>query len=278
MSFVRRMVQMTVASALVAACGDGGGFPDAMPIDAAPMPGRFTLAWALTDPTRGVILCEDIDALSVTALVRNRAVQGGSTEVFTCPSLMGTSQDVVPGIYDIDFELIGPGGDPSTGVIATAPRQQGVTIGAGQTVALAPLAFEVDATGGLALNLTTNASGGNCGATATGGAGITSMTITLFRATDLPACEPVTFAISAGATGQARTYTVDCTTPAPTACIESDQTLTATGLASGDYTIHVRGTTTTVSECRTNDDTLPVPPLGRDLTRTLNLGVQTSGC
>lgn len=277
MSFARRMVQMTVASALGAACGDGGGFPDAMPIDAAPMPGRFTLQWALTDTSDQPLACDAIGAQSVTALVRNRAVQGGATEVFTCGSGMGTSQDLIPGTYDVDFELIGPGGDPATGVIATAPRQQGVTIGSGETVPLAPLTFAVDATGGLALNLATNASGGNCGASATGGAGITTMTITLERATD-QACAPVTFEIAAGAAGQARTYTVDCATPAPTACIESDQTLTATGLASGSYVIHVRGTTTTVSECRTNDDTLPVPPLGRDLTRTLNLGVQTSGC
>jgi len=48
---------------------------------------------------------------------------------------------------------------------------------------------------------------------------------------------------------------------------------------SGGYQLHVRGQVAG-AECWTNDDALAVPPLGRDLTRTLNLGFQaaTPGC
>lgn len=265
-------------SSLLLGCGGGGGFPPDAGIDGPPPTGNFTLAWSLKSTTNEVIACETIGAQSVTALLRNRAVQGGSTEVFTCGTGMGTSQGIAPGLYDINFELVGAGGAPQTGLISTAPAQMGIMVGPGETVPLTPLTFTVDATGGLKLKLSSNTSGGNCAPTATNGAGITTMSITLNKASDL-SCAPITFNVSAGATGTAGTYTVNCTTPSEVPCIENDQELTATGVASGNYIIHVRGLKAAAS-CWHNDDSIPVPGLGRDLVRTLNLGFQstTVGC
>lgn len=261
-----------LVTATLIGCGSGGGFPDAPEIDSPPPLGTFSLAWSLTDTNNQPITCDQIGAQSVTALVRNRAVQGGSTQVFACSTMMGTSEALVPGTYDIDFELVGVGGAPMTGLIATSPVQLAVVIPSGGSVALTPLAFAVNATGGMKLHLSTAATM-NCTPTAAGGSGITTHTITLNKASD-STCAPITFAIAANGTQPARTYTVDCATPAVVPCIERDQEISVTGIAAGGYIIHIRGSAPT--ECFSNNDSLSVPPLGRDLVRTLNLGLELS--
>ncbi len=270
----RALALVTVA---LVGCGDGGGFPDAPVVDSPPAPGTFTLAWTVSNTGGTAITCEQIGAQAVTALLRNRALQGGSTEVFTCATLSGMSQILAPGVYDIDFDLNGVGGDPVTGVIATSPQQAGIEIKSGQNTVLAPLAFSVNATGALKLNLLSTASAGNCVATAQGGAGITSNSITVTRVSD-GMCAPLTFNISAGTMGGAAgTYVVNCASPNDAPCIERDQELTVTGVVSGTYAINVkakRGGT----QCFTSIDQLPVPPLGRELVRTLNLGSVTPAC
>jgi len=257
-------------------CGDGGGFPDAPEIDAPPTPGSFSLAWSVTDTGGGTIPCGQIGAQAVTALVRNRAMQGGATEVFTCSTLAGMSQALVPGIYDISFELTGVGGDPVTGVIATAPQQMGVEIKSGLNTALMPLAFSVNATGGLKLKISGSATADNCASSGQTNLGITTNSITLTRLSD-GMCAALTFDVSAGASGTAGTYVVNCTTPTVAPCFERDQELTVTGIVSGAYAVNVRAQKTGI-ECYTNVDQLPVPPLGRELVRTLNLASVTPAC
>lgn len=272
MSRVRGVFLSTV---FVAACGDGGGFPDAPPIDTPPPPGTFDLAWSLKDTSGNTITCDQIGAQTVTVLTRNRAVQGGSTEVFTCGTFKGTSGGLIAGTYDMDFELGGVGGAPATGLIATSPKQMGIVIKSGENVTLAPLAFAVQATGGVKLNISANKPGGNCGATGSNGAGITGMTLTM-QHTSGGACEPVTFTIAPNATLPGGSYTVNCTTPTVAPCIEADQQLTATNVKSDSYQLRVRGRIGTAN-CWTNDDTMPVPPLGRDVVRTLNLAAAAMG-
>ena len=208
-------------------------------------------------------------------LTRNRAIQGGSTEVFTCSTLMGGSQGLVPGTYDLDFELGGVGGVVGTGIIATSPRQMGIVIKSGENVTLTPLAFSVNATGGIKVNLSANKPGGNCGSVGNNGAGITGVTLTLQHTTG-GACEPVTFTIAPNATLPGGSYTVNCTSPTVAPCIEADQQLSVTGVPSDGYQLHVRGKVATAN-CWTNDDTLPVPPLGRDVMRILNFAAAASG-
>ena len=261
-------------------CGGGGGFPDALEIDAAPPPGTFSLVWSAINTGGQPVSCESLGAQSMTALLRNRGVEGGSTQVFGCNAYEGRSEGLSPGTYDLNFQLVGSGGTPPSGLIAMAPAQLGVEIVSGQNVALPPVVFTVDATGGLLLTLTANAAAGNCADVASGGAGLGQVSLTLERASD-GNCAPVTFAVGAGAAGTAGTYTVDCTTPVVRGCLEADQTLTATGLTSGAYIVRVRGYTTAqpapAAACFLNNDSIPVPPLGRTLTRSLNLALQ-SGC
>jgi len=255
------------ALALLAACGSGGGFPDAKPIDTPPPTATFTLAWTVNDANSQPVACDKIGAGAVTVLAHNRAFDGGTTEVFTCATGMGESQALPPGTYDFDFQLTSVGG-----TLATAPAQHGVELAAGQNTALMPLTFSVDATGGLTLTLATNRAGGNCG-TPPGGGGITSTTITLEHAGDL-SCEPVTFTISSGGT-----YTVDCANPVQGPCIEQTDMLTATSVPSDGYLIHIKGNIGATA-CWTNNDSFQVPAAGQALTRTLNLAyaMGTPGC
>ena len=259
----------------LAACGSGGGFPDAKPIDVMPPGGTFTLDWAVVDGNNQNLTCDRIGAQTVTVLTHNRAFAGGSTQVFTCSTGMGQSQALIAGDYDFDFELDASGSMQ----LATAPGQHDLTITSGQNTLLTPLTFTVDATGALSLNLSTGKVT-NCGGSSNDGR-ITSTTITLVHTVD-QTCEPVTFNISASTIGSepAGTYTVNCTTPTVGPCIEADQLLTATNVPSDNYTVHVKGNIG-ASTCWSNNDSLQLPPLGQTLMRTLNLGyapMGTPGC
>jgi hypothetical protein len=252
---------------LLVACGGGGGFPDARPIDTAPPAATFTLAWTVSDSGNQPVACDKIGALSVTVLAHNRAFDGGTSVVFACATGMGQSDPLPPGTYDFDFQLTSIGG-----MLATAPAQHGVVLAAGQSVPLMPLAFTVDATGGLALTLATGRAGGNCGVAPNGG-GITSTTITLVHTGDL-SCEPVTFTISGGGT-----YTVDCANPVSGPCIDEMSALTASSVPSDNYTIHIKGNIGATT-CWTNNDSLQVPAAGQTRTQTFNLAyaMGTPGC
>lgn len=259
---------------LVAACGSGGGFPDARVIDAVP-PASFSLDWEVRSDSGREITCDTVGANSVTVLPRNSAFEGVSPQVFSCPARSGTSSPIAPGAYDFDFELVG-----TAGIIATAPSQRGIGIASGDNVRLTPLTFSVVATGALSLTMSTRRAGGNCGAIVNGGGGITSTQLTLVHASS-GACEPQELSISASARSgaPATTYMVDCTTPVAGPCIENDQTISATGVPSGAYMINIlarQGSTV----CWSNHDGIQVPPSGQTLSRTLNLGFadMTPGC
>src|SRR3569623_1641617 len=127
---MRSLCALGIIAAL-GACGGGGGFPDANPIDSPPPTSTFTLEWSVNDTASQPIACDKIGAISVTVLAHNRAYEGGTTEVFTCASGMGQSQALPPGTYDFDFQL-----GSSGGMLATAPAQHGVALVAGQNTHL----------------------------------------------------------------------------------------------------------------------------------------------
>lgn len=268
MMCVRTFLSGAAALALVA-CGGGGGFPDAPPIDNPPANGTLSFTWEIRDAGGDVIPCERVGALSMTATLHERSTVGGFTEPFSCNTGAGVAS-VAPGTYDVMFEL-----DAPSGVIATATAASGLVVTpAGATVA--PKAtFMVDATGDLDLSFAAINPGGD-GSNCAGGAGITSMTITLEDEAD--ACTPVTFAVSAGASGTAGTYVVNCATPAVIGCLHGDQHLTVSDVPSGSHQIHVRGLTADAECTWANDDIFAVPPLGATLTRTLNLAKPVTGC
>lgn len=256
-------------TAVLTACGSGGGFPDAPPPDSPVIGGTVSLQWSLTDTAGQPITCEQIAGQTVTLVLHNKSEAGATTEVFTCDSMAGTTPKVSPGVYDIRFELSG-----NVGLLAEVPAQD-ITVLSNQNATLQPITFVVEATGALDLKIDAAKSGGNCAGVAQNGAGITAMSITLTHSGD-GACEPVTFNI---ASTPPRTYTVNCATPVETGCIDAAVSLTTSSVPSGRYQVHVRGKVG-AAECYFNDDALTVPPLGRTLVRTLNLAYRTGtpGC
>ena len=198
-------------------------------------------------------------------------MQGGFTEVFSCGTGMGTTPPIPIGIYDIRFELTGVGG-----VITTAAEQMGVVISANQNTPLTPVTFSVNAIGGLDLKIDAAKQAGNCDTVANNGAGITSMTITLNHQMG-GACEPATLMIDST---PPRTYTINCGTPVSTQCIEKTTAVTAMGLPSDSYQIHIRGFQTGIAQpCFVNDDLIRIPPNAMSLMRTLSLaGSGQAGC
>lgn len=248
-----------------AACGSGGGFPDAPRPDTPPT-ATFSLTWSVIDQNSQPLPCARIAGQSMTVLAHNKAFDGGNTEIFSCSSGMGQSQDVYAGEFDLAFELSG-----TFGLLATAPPVNSIEVPAGTNTPVPPLVFQVEALGSLAVKLSSGASGGNCGATGAGGAGIDATSVSVTRNSD-GACVPIAFAVSAGATTAAGTYATDCTTPADYVggCIESDQVLSAVNVPSDEYTIRVRGKVAGES-CWVNNDFMQVPPLQKSLTRTFNL-------
>ena len=266
-----RLVLPAFCLTAAAACGSGGGFPDAPPVDSPPT-ATFSLTWSVIDQNSQPVSCARIAGQSMTVLAHNKAYDGGNTQIFSCSSGMGQSQDVYAGEFDLNFELSG-----TFGLLARAPTVNSIDVPAGTNTPVPPLVFQVEALGSLALKLSSGASGGNCGATGAGGAGIDATSLSITRNSD-GACVPITFTVGAGATKPAGTYATDCTTPADYVggCIESDQVLSAANVPSDEYTIHVRGKIAATS-CWANNDFMQVPPLQKTLTRTLNLA-HDPGC
>ena len=242
--------------------GGCGGCPAPSP------PGSISLAWSITDLAGQPTSCDRANAQSVALQLRNRASGNVVAATFSCPSSPSTTQ-LPAGTYDIVIELHAADGTR----LATAPDQAGVTIVAGQLTQLTPVTFAANTQGRLVISLATAATT-NCQPTGMTGAGITGITITLVINGD--GCAPVTFIRSLGTT-QRGTYTVNCSSPLVTTCIEKDEIL-ATDLAAQGYTIHVRGKIGAV-DCWRGDDILEVPPPGKPLTHTVGLARQNiPGC
>ncbi|HEX5060902.1 MAG TPA: hypothetical protein VFV99_16155 [Kofleriaceae bacterium] len=256
----------------LAACGGGGGFPDAPESDSAGPTGTFSVTWSVVDQNSQPISCDTVSAQAMTVLAHNLAIEGGSTQIFSCNTGMGMSQGLAPGDYEMNFEL----SSGMFGALGMAAKQAPVAITANANLELAPVTFQVEAHGGIALKLATGKP--NCDAVSAGGAGITAMTITLNHNSDLT-CEPITLSISDGVTQPGGMYTINCTTPMTRVCIEENQTITAMGVPSDSYTIRVKGYVG-ANLCYLNADSIQVPPLNKLLLGTLNLGqqTQTPGC
>ncbi len=265
------MVRQLFVVALLASCGNSGGFPDAA-IPDTPASGTFSLTWTVVDQNNAPLDCDRIASQSMTVLPHHKDFEGGNPQLFTCKGGMGTSQQVFGGLYDLNFELSG-----TFGLLARGATQFNVNIPAGTNTVLDPITFQVEAIGSLALNIASGATGGNCGAANAGGAGIDGFSITLNRNSDV-ACAPLMLTIAQGATQPGGTYMIDCTTPVVAPCIEADQTITASGISSDAYTIHIKGKVGQ-NDCYLNNDSIQVPPLQKTLTRVLNLAPQTGpGC
>jgi len=178
---------------------------------------------------------------------------------------------VTAAAYDATLTLLTADG----ATIAAAPTQAGITIGAGQLTALAPIVFAVSDRGNLALSFATLSTRTNCLPRDQGGAGITGDLITIERASG--GCAPVTLIRSRKNT-TVGSYTVNCSSPAIASCIERDETLTVDGVESGPYVVNVAGLIGPI-RCWAGDDIVSVPAAGVSLVKAVQLAPQpATGC
>ncbi len=227
--------------------------------------GSASIAWSQTMADRPVT-CARAGAVSVSLLLHPR---GGDdiTTTFACADGEGTTPPVLAGPYDATLTLRAADGT----VIATAPTQANVTVGADLVTALAPVEFVSADRGTLVVSFTAIGTLANC----SGPQGLNGISIKMEAAAG--ACAAVTFARARGAT-QLGTYTVDCGSPVITTCIERDETLTATDVPSGAYVVHVIGFNG-ARRCRAEDDVLSVAAGGAITTKLVQLApTRAFGC
>ncbi|MCB9563556.1 MAG: hypothetical protein H6708_24425 [Kofleriaceae bacterium] len=211
----------------VAGCGNDNSSPfDAARYDAEIPRGGLGLTWTIADGTVAKT-CAEVGALTVTLTIVPNDQPFGTTDVLSCGPGMGEVGNLAPGLYDVTATLAGAAGD-----LGEPVRFLDVEVAASQTTALGEAAFDVPAQGGFTFKLS---AGGMPTCTT---AGITGVQLEL---RDGAGCVPAAFDIAAGAVEPAGTYTTDCTTPAPYACIAEDQVVSTAGLATGSYTMTITG-------------------------------------
>jgi hypothetical protein len=228
---VRPTGYLAAGTVLLVACGDDAGLPDARVIDGSPPGGTLSLTWTLADGETPVT-CDQVGAATVTLSIIPVGLPFGVTEAFGCTSAQGTTRVIAAGRHDITATLGGGG------AIAPAVLRLGVEVRSNEVTAVEPIAFDVDATGGLRARVSAFGVAANC-AEAPGGAGIEGVTLRL--RTSGGTCVPTTFAIAAGATRPAATFVDDCAAPALASCIDADQDIVVASAASGRYRLAIEG-------------------------------------
>jgi hypothetical protein len=124
---------------LLAACGSGGGFPDAFKAPPPPDPGTFAMSWTLADGSGAPVTCAAASASTVHVAIVDEAGGAQFTSNFDCGLTEAVSGSLPVGTYDLSFALDG------VTVITTAPAQMGVVISSDQTTSIAVVAFVVPA-------------------------------------------------------------------------------------------------------------------------------------
>jgi hypothetical protein len=260
------IIGLWLATLVLIAFAMAGGCGGATPTP--PATGSISLTWSITDLAGQPATCDQVGACSVALRLTDRTGSGVVAVAFPCSASSGTTS-VAVGVYDIAIELHTADGTK----LATAPPQNGVAIATGPIRRLMPVAFAATTSESLVLSIATPTAE-NCQSTTAGGAGITAMAITLAHTGD--GCAPLTFVRMQGGAPHG-TYTVDCSTPMTTTCIENTETLT-TSLGPGSYTVHVTGKIN-AADCWQRDDTLQIPPPGKPLVHTVDLVHQAlAGC
>ena len=225
-----RLVRALVLFSLVAACSDDVGLPDARPTIDAAAPGQISVSWTLAHGG-GPQTCASVGATSVSADVVPVGAAFGESESWSCASGMGTTGMLAPGRYDLRLSVTGGG------TLDGPEYLRDIEVRPGQVTAAGAVAFDVEPSGTLRFRITTPTMG-NCTDLAQMGAGITATTIELRDAAG--ACVPTTFAIAAGATQPAGSYTSDCA-GASYGCIAGDQDISATMVAAGQRSMVMTG-------------------------------------
>lgn len=246
---------LSVILGLGAGCGsDDVALTDARPQLDAAVPGQLALSWTVGH-NGTPLTCTAVAATTVSVNLVHDGDAFGVVDTFDCAAAMGTTRPLAPGLYQLKVSLSGTGG-----TLDGPDDVRDLTVPPGGVGTAPPVAFDVDPTGGLKFRLTTPTMG-NCAGVAAGGAGITAMRIELRNSAGV--CVPASFAVAAGATLPAGTYSSDCVGAGSTyGCIAADQDVSITGLPSGSYSMVMIGSVGAAACWRRQPNAI-VPAAGR---------------
>jgi hypothetical protein len=121
---------------MLAACGSGGGLPDAAHTD-GPGIGAFSVAWSLVDSNAQSITCDQASAISVLTTIMDQANAALFSSTFACTLGSAVSGALTASTYELHFSLLG-----ASGALATASPQT-VILTADHPTQLAPIQFVV---------------------------------------------------------------------------------------------------------------------------------------
>ena len=125
--------------AVVAACGGGGGFPDAAGSLPPVAPGTVAIDWTLSDGSNASISCDQAGATTVHVGIVDPASGAQFSASFPCDLGGGVTGALASTTYDLRFELLG-----SAGELATAAAQPGIVVRPDKTTSIGALSFVVE--------------------------------------------------------------------------------------------------------------------------------------
>ena len=139
----RRPAGITLATALVllAACGDGGGFPDAPVMMPPQNPGTIAVTWKLVDSLQQPTTCTAANAARVVVNIVQEGTAAQFGQTFPCSLGTAVSGSLATATYDLSFSL----DDGSGSVITTAMPQTGIAVTPDQTTDVGQIVFTVPA-------------------------------------------------------------------------------------------------------------------------------------
>jgi hypothetical protein len=121
---------------MLAACGSGGGIPDAAHTD-GPGIGELSVAWSLVDGSAQPTTCEQAGATSVLTTIVDQTNGAQFSSTFACTLGSAVSGALTASTYELHFTLLGP-----SGTLATVAPQT-VVLTADHTTQLALIQFVV---------------------------------------------------------------------------------------------------------------------------------------
>jgi len=118
----------------LAACGDGGGFPDAA-YHPPPLPGMFTASWTITQGGAAAT-CAQVNATSVLARIVDATSGSDFSTTFACSLGSAVSGALAPSTYNVTYTLLN-----GSAVLGTATMVGSVTISSNMTTAAPAVVF-----------------------------------------------------------------------------------------------------------------------------------------
>lgn len=122
----------------LAACGGGGGFPDAYVPPPPQDPGTVAVDWTLQDGSGSAVTCTQASATTVQVRITDEASGDQFSSSFVCALGGAVSGSLPSATYDLAFALLA-----GTTTIASAPAQTGIVVAPDMTAHLGMVVFVV---------------------------------------------------------------------------------------------------------------------------------------